>query len=69
MNDKGVTVTARTEAGLFYGCQTLEQLLEDSRDFDPEIPQMKITDYPAIAYRASILIRSIIWTGWNIITG
>ena len=52
VNDKGVTVTARTEAGLFYGCQTLEQLLEDSRDFDLEIPQMKITDYPAIAYRA-----------------
>lgn len=43
---------ARTEAGLFYGCQTLEQLLEDSRDFGREIPQMKITDYPAIAYRA-----------------
>ena len=52
VNDKGVTVTARTEAGLFYGCQTLEQLLEDSRDFGREIPRMKITDYPAIAYRA-----------------
>lgn len=24
VNSKGVTVTARTEAGLFYGCQTLE---------------------------------------------
>ncbi|WP_293667498.1 beta-N-acetylhexosaminidase [uncultured Parabacteroides sp.] len=52
VNSKGVTVTARTEAGLFYGCQTLEQLLEDSRDFGKEIPQMKITDYPAVAYRA-----------------
>ena len=52
VNDKGVAVTARTEAGLFYGCQTLEQLLEDSRDFGREIPRMKITDYPAIAYRA-----------------
>ena len=30
VNDKGVTVTARTEAGLFYGCQTLEQLFEDN---------------------------------------
>lgn len=52
VNDKGVMVTARTEAGLFYGCQTLEQLLEDSRDFGREIPQMKITDYPTITYRA-----------------
>lgn len=49
---KGVTITSRDEAGLFYGCQTLEQLLEDSRDFKKEIPPMKITDYPAIAYRA-----------------
>lgn len=52
INSKGATITARAEAGLFYGCQTLEQLLEDSRDFGKEIPPMKITDYPAIAYRA-----------------
>lgn len=52
ITDKGATITARDEAGLFYGCQTLEQLLEDSRDFKKEIPPMKITDYPAIAYRA-----------------
>ena len=52
INGKGATVTARTEAGLFYGCQTLEQLLEDSRDFRKEIPPMKITDYPALSYRA-----------------
>ena len=52
INNKGVTISACSEAGLFYGCQTLEQLLEDSRDFGKEIPQMKITDYPAIAYRA-----------------
>lgn len=52
INSKGVTITARTKAGLFYGCQTLEQLLEDSRDFGKEIPTMKITDYPAIAFRA-----------------
>lgn len=49
---KGVTISARSQAGLFYGCQTLEQLLEDSRDFDREIPAMKITDYPSLSYRA-----------------
>lgn len=52
VNNKGITITSRSEAGLFYGCQTLEQLLEDSRDFKKEIPAMKITDFPAIAYRA-----------------
>ena len=48
----GVVIKARQQAGLFYGCQTLEQLLEDSRDLNRVIPQMTITDYPAIAYRA-----------------
>lgn len=52
INDKGVVITSRDTAGLFYGCQTLEQLLEDSRDFNREIPAMKITDYPELAYRA-----------------
>ena len=47
---KQITLRARTEAGLFYGCQTLEQLMEDSRDFGQGIPPMTITDYPAIAY-------------------
>jgi hypothetical protein len=49
---KGVAITARTKAGLFYGCQTLEQLMEDSRDFNKAIPAMRITDYPSLAYRA-----------------
>lgn len=48
----GVTISSRGDAGLFYGCQTLEQLLEDSRERGLVIPSMKITDWPAIAYRA-----------------
>lgn len=52
INNKGVTISARDQAGLFYGCQTLEQLMQDSRDFRKEIPAMKITDFPAIPYRA-----------------
>ena len=52
VSSKGVAIRARSHAGLFYGCQTLEQLMEDSHQFSLEIPAMKITDYPAIAYRA-----------------
>lgn len=52
INDQGVCISARDMAGLFYGCQTLEQLMEDSRDFNVLIPAMQITDYPAISYRA-----------------
>ena len=47
-----VKIISRDEAGLFYACQTLEQLLEDARDFDTPIPACKITDYPDYIYRA-----------------
>lgn len=52
VNDQGAYISARDIAGIFYGCQTLEQLMEDSRDFNVCIPAMQITDYPAISYRA-----------------
>lgn len=52
ISSRGVVVRARSRAGLFYGCQTLEQLMEDSGQYALEIPAMTITDYPAIAYRA-----------------
>ena len=45
-------VKANGEAGLFYGCQSLEQLLEDARDFQKPVPTCVITDYPALSYRA-----------------
>jgi hexosaminidase len=45
-------IRAKDEAGIFYGCQTLEQLLEDSRDFNVNLPACRITDYPSLAWRA-----------------
>lgn len=48
----GAEIVSRGEAGLFYGCQTLEQLLEDASNFDTPIPACEITDFPAMAYRA-----------------
>ena len=47
-----VTITAKAAAGLFYGAQTLSQLLEDAKDQNIGIPACSITDYPDIAYRA-----------------
>jgi hexosaminidase len=47
-----VEIASTGEAGLFYGCQTLEQLLEDARDYKKPVPSCRITDYPVLAYRA-----------------
>ena len=49
---KQVVIETFSQAGLFYGLQTLDQLLEDSNDQRIEIPSCRITDYPEIAYRA-----------------
>lgn len=50
--NKQVVIQATSDAGLFYGIQTLQQLMEDSRDQSIPIPSLKITDYPEISYRA-----------------
>lgn len=52
IDKKGAKIAARHQKGLFYGCQTLEQLMEDSRDFNRAIPCLFIEDYPSISYRA-----------------
>lgn len=51
-----IVVSARSEAGLFYGCQTLQQLLTDSRDQNRIIPGCRIEDYPDIAYRGVLVV-------------
>lgn len=47
-----VEIIAKGEAGLFYGCQSLEQLLEDAREFKKPVPSCTISDYPVLSYRA-----------------
>jgi hexosaminidase len=47
-----VEIISKSEAGLYYGCQSLEQLLEDARDYKKPVPSCKITDYPVLSYRA-----------------
>ena len=47
-----VEIISTGEAGLFYGCQSLEQLIEDARDYKKPVPSCKITDYPVLSYRA-----------------
>lgn len=49
---EGIVIKSRGEAGLFYGCATLNQLMRDSLDKGIDIPQLNISDYPALSYRA-----------------
>ena len=52
IKDKRVTIEAKSRSGLFYGMQTLNQLLEDAHDQNVSIPACRITDYPGIPVRA-----------------
>jgi len=50
---KGVTITARTPAGLFYGAVTLWQLItaEAMQGLSVDVPALRITDIPRFAWR------------------
>jgi hexosaminidase len=48
---EGITLTAKTEAGLFYGRQTLQQLAEA----DGTVPACEIVDYPRFGHRGAML--------------
>jgi hypothetical protein len=47
-----VEIKASSKAGLWYGLMTVSQLLEDAKDQNVPLPLCKITDTPALAYRA-----------------
>lgn len=49
VNGKGIRVSAQEGSGLFYGVQTLVQLLK--QDGEQDIPFLEITDYPRFGYR------------------
>ena len=44
VDDRGVEVAARSSVGLFYGMQTLRNLLRNAEG--PELPQLAIRDWP-----------------------
>ncbi len=52
VSDKNVTITGKDQAGLFYGLATLEQLLEDAKEQEVNLPLCRIEDFPELAYRS-----------------
>lgn len=50
-----IQISAQTDAGLFYGIQTLKQLLPAGAQTSYELPQVEITDVPQYAWRGSMI--------------
>lgn len=48
---EGVTITAQNANGIFYGIQTILQLLPPQKNAELKIPFVQITDYPRFTYR------------------
>lgn len=56
VDQKGITISANTDKGIFYGIQTLLQTLPASRTTEPlVVPCLKITDYPRFQWRGMML--------------
>lgn len=51
--DSGVTITAPTEAGIFYGIQTLRKSIPMATGATVSLPAVKIADYPRFGYRGA----------------
>ncbi len=47
-----IEITGKDQTGLFYAVKTLEQIAQDASDQNINLPNCKITDQPALAYRA-----------------
>ncbi len=52
IDNNQVKIQAVDQAGLLYGVMTLEQIIQDARDQEVNLPQCSITDYPLLKYRA-----------------
>ncbi|MBC8988001.1 beta-N-acetylhexosaminidase [Pedobacter sp. N36a] len=56
IDEKGITISASTDKGVFYGLQSLLQLLPVYRtNAELQLPLLKITDYPRFKWRGMML--------------
>lgn len=55
VTDKNITINASSEEGLFYGMQSLIQLLPTTVATSLDIPGVEIKDAPRLAYRGMML--------------
>jgi hexosaminidase len=54
VTEQGVKIHARSSAGIFWGAQTLRQLIE-GEDANATLPVVEIHDWPSMAYRGTMV--------------
>jgi hexosaminidase len=54
ITNNNVRITSKSSAGLFYGVQTLRQMIEGSGD-KAILPAVEIEDWPSLAYRGFMM--------------
>ncbi len=63
VNKKGISIVGYDERGLFYGIQTLRQLVESPAMANGKLPYMYINDYPSLSNRG--VIEGFYGTPWS----
>lgn len=68
VNEKGLSILASDRAGLFYGIQTLKQLVErDTKNSCYTIPCIQIEDKPRFKWRAMLLDEARTFQGEEVV--
>jgi hexosaminidase len=67
VNEKGILIEAGTNAGLFYGIQTLRQLMSRRPDNTVILPFVSIRDAPRFKWRAMLLDEARVFQGMEVV--
>lgn len=65
ISNQNISIKSSSETGLFYGIQTLRQLLKNSSN--RKLPQLTITDYPAFSWRGFMLDEARYFKGKEVV--
>lgn len=52
ISNKQISLTGKDDAGLLYAFMSLEQLMQDAKEQDVNLPLCNILDFPLLSYRA-----------------
>jgi len=67
VNQKGITIESATNAGLFYGIQTLRQLITSDANSKISVPFVSVEDSPRFKWRAMLLDEARVFQGMKVV--